>query len=640
MYNNSCECEDFMIIATFQNVSKEYSGERLFEPVTFDINDSERIAIVGPNGTGKSTLIKMLIGELQPDCGQVVISKGHNIGYLSQSVISDLNHTLHEEALLVFDNLIKMEKTLSDLCIRIADNPHDESILNSYSSLENKFRSLGGYEYHYKIDQMLYKFGFTKDDFDRSISSFSGGERMKMAFAKLLLLKPDLLVLDEPTNHLDISTIEWLETYLKTYDGSILFVSHDRYFINSLANKVFELDQKRLEVYVGDYDKYAFLKKERYEQRLKQYKSQQKEIEKLEWFINFYMPKPRFVSRAHDREKKLAKIKESSIEKPIETRNKVNMNITGSVRKGKRLIEVKDVSIGYDTPLINNINFILFGGDKLAIMGQNGCGKTTFIKNLLHELKPLSGEIDFLTLLNIGYLKQDGINLKSPLSIFEFFKEKFPLMDDQAIYNHLGSYAFSYEDDKKIIDNLSGGERMRVVFAELVLHNYDLLLLDEPTNHLDMMTKEELIDSLKRYNGSLIVVSHDRYFVDQICNKLLYFTSGNSYYYEGRYTDFKVEVLDPLEKNAETKEEKDEVKETNKDKYVPTHHKKERPRLAKNKIEERISKIEEKMSEIKSLYEKKEVYQDTVKLRELEVQEKKLEDEYEDLFNLLALYEE
>ena len=460
---------------------------------------------------------------------------------------------------------------------------------------------------------------------------------MKMAFAKLLLIKPNLLVLDEPTNHLDIATIEWLETYLKTYEGSILFVSHDRYFINSLANKILEIDQKRVEVYVGDYDKYSALKKERYEQRLKLYKSQQKEVEKLKWFINFYMPKPRFVSRAHDREKKLARLEKNLIDKPYETKNKVNINIQGSIRKGKRLVEIKEVSIGYDKPLINDINITIFGGDKVAIMGQNGCGKTTFIKNLLKEMKPLKGRIDYLTNLNIGYLKQDGINISSKQTIFEFFKDRFPLMSDQAIYDHLGKYAFSFEDDQKVIDNLSGGERMRVVFAELVLHNYDMIFLDEPTNHLDMLTKEELIDSLKEYEGSLVIVSHDRYFVDQVSNKLLYFTDHISFTYEGRYSSFKEEVLDEYEKEKSEKEV--EVKET-KDKYVPTHEVKRRPKLALNKIEEKMARIEKKLEDIHLSYEKEECYSSKSKMQELEQLEASLNKEYEELMEELSLYDQ
>ena len=629
-------CKKVMILVQFQNVYKEYNGEKLFAPFTFDINEKERIAIIGPNGTGKSTLIKMLLGEVTKDGGVISLSKDLEIGYLSQSVISDLGNTLYDEALLVFKDLIKMENDLASLCEKMALS-HSEEDLEAYSKLENRFKSLGGYDYRYKIDMMLSKFGFYKEDFARPIASFSGGERMKMAFAKLLLIKPNLLVLDEPTNHLDIATIEWLETYLKTYEGSILFVSHDRYFINSLANKILEIDQKRVEVYVGDYDKYSALKKERYEQRLKLYKSQQKEVEKLKWFINFYMPKPRFVSRAHDREKKLARLEKNLIDKPYETKNKVNINIQGSIRKGKRLVEIKEVSIGYDKPLINDINITIFGGDKVAIMGQNGCGKTTFIKNLLKEMKPLKGRIDYLTNLNIGYLKQDGINISSKQTIFEFFKDRFPLMSDQAIYDHLGKYAFSFEDDQKVIDNLSGGERMRVVFAELVLHNYDMIFLDEPTNHLDMLTKEELIDSLKEYEGSLVIVSHDRYFVDQVSNKFLYFTDHISFTYEGRYSSFKEEVLDEYEKEKSEKEV--EVKET-KDKYVPTHEVKRRPKLALNKIEEKMARIEKKLEDIHLSYEKEECYSSKSKMQELEQLEASLNKEYEELMEELSLYDQ
>ena len=349
------------------------------------------------------------------------------------------------------------------------------------------------------------------------------------------------------------------------------------------------------------------------------------------------MPKPRFVSRAHDREKKLARLEKNLIDKPYETKNKVNINIQGSIRKGKRLVEIKEVSIGYDKPLINDINITIFGGDKVAIMGQNGCGKTTFIKNLLKEMKPLKGRIDYLTNLNIGYLKQDGINISSKQTIFEFFKDRFPLMSDQAIYDHLGKYAFSFEDDQKVIDNLSVVERMRVVFAELVLHNYDMIFLDEPTNHLDMLTKEELIDSLKEYEGSLVIVSHDRYFVDQVSNKLLYFTDHISFTYEGRYSSFKEEVLDEYEKEKSEKEV--EVKET-KDKYVPTHEVKRRPKLALNKIEEKMARIEKKLEDIHLSYEKEECYSSKSKMQELEQLEASLNKEYEELMEELSLYDQ
>lgn len=632
-----------MVIVSLQNVTKEYHGEKLFAPVTFQVDDKDRIGLIGPNGTGKSTIIKMITGEVQPDEGQIVIGNQYRIGYLSQSVISDLKHTLYDEALDVFKDLIKLEKDIKDVCVRLEKDHTNEELMKNYASMEQRFQANGGYEYRYKVDEMLTKFGFDKKDFDRSISSFSGGERMKMAFAKLLLINPDLLILDEPTNHLDISTIEWLESYLQTYQGSLIFVSHDRYFISALATKIFEIDQKQVEVYAGNYDYYAREKKLRYEQRLKLYKKQQAEAKKLEWFITYYMPKPRFASRAHDREKKLAKLENKMIDKPKITKSKLNINLQGSIREGKRLLEAEQLTIGYmNKPLISGISFTLYGGDKMAIMGQNGSGKTTFVKCILNQLKPLSGELKFLTIMNIGYLKQDGINLKSPYSIFNYFREKFPGMSNQEIYDHLANYGFSYENLEKIIDNLSGGERMRVVLAELVLHKYDLLVLDEPTNHLDMMTKQNLIDALNEYKGSLFIVSHDRYFVDSICNRLIYFQNKKAYTYDGRYSDFKIEVLDKIEKETDdlkAQAKKAEVKI--KKEYKPTHTTlKKRPKISKSKIEEKIERIDEKINQLRPKLELPEYYMDSKKLHQLQKEIELNESQYEKLFAMLEEYED
>ena len=633
-----------MILCSFQNVVKEYNGEGLFQPVSFDINSKDCIGLIGPNGGGKSTIVKLLIGQLIPEQGNVVISKDYKIGYLSQEVISSLDNTLYEEALLTYKDLIQMEKNLNNMCQKLADNYSDE-LASQYAKLEEQFSFLGGYNYKYKIDMMLSKFLFKKEDYSRKISSFSGGEKMKVAFIKLLLINPDLLILDEPTNHLDIDTIEWLEEYLKSYQGAILFVSHDKYFISSLANKIMELEQKHLEIYNGNYDYYSKEKKIRYEQKLELYKRQQQEAKKLEWFIKFYMPKPRFASRAHDREKKLARLEKTMIDKPILTRNKVNMNLDGYTRKGKHLLKVTDLSIGYSSSkvLIEGINFTLYGNDKLAIMGQNGSGKTTFIKCLLNQLKPISGEIDMLTELNIGYLKQDGINISSDGTIFDYIKDRFPQMLDQEVYDHLGKYNFSYEDDQKIVNNLSGGEKMRVVFAELVLHKYNLLILDEPTNHLDMFTKQELIDALVDYEGTLITVSHDRYFVDSLCNRLLYFEDNKAYLYEGRYSDFKLDVLDDIFKQKDEEllnNQSKIISDNSKPKYVNKHEDKKRPRLSKNKIEDKLLKLEEDISKVKSEMEKEENYSDFNKMNQLEAKQKELEHMFEEYMDMLALYED
>lgn len=641
-----------MYLLSATGILKEFQGEPLTSPLTFNIDENEKIALIGSNGCGKSTLIKMLIGELEPDKGHVTLSKNCTIGYLSQSVISDLSHTLYEEAEEVFKPLMEEEKFLEDLCEKIAEDPSNTELLDTYSHREPLFREKDGYNFRYKIRLILNYFKFKEEDYNRPITSFSGGERMKIAFAKLLLLNPSLLILDEPTNHLDISTIEWLEEYLKSYKGAILFVSHDRYFINSLATRVLEIEKGKLESYSGNYDKYAAEKKVRYESQLKIYLKEEKQKQKLEWFIKFYMPKPRFVSRAHDREKKLARLEKTRVEKPTEVKNKVHIDFQGKLRVGKRVFETKELAVGYDKPLISNIEFSFFGGDKLAIMGDNGSGKTTFIKTLLGKIKPYSGKICFYDNFNIGYLPQDGLLIRSNKTVLDYFRDLFPLLTLQEVYNTLGAFDFSREDDEKIVDNLSGGEKMRLVLSTLVEQKYDILVLDEPTNHLDMMTKEELIEAIGKYKGSIIIISHDRSFVDNLCNCLLYFENNKAYYYQGDYSHFKVVMLDDIlqekldiEKARLEEERKQDTLyhlelEKARVKFKDDKPLKPRPKLAKNKIEEKMARLERLIGEDEVKLDDPEYYWDQSKLNALQEELDNYNKEYEELMEMLSLYDQ
>lgn len=641
-----------MYLLSATGILKEFQGEPLTSPLTFNIDENEKIALIGSNGCGKSTLIKMLIGELEPDKGHVTLSKNCTIGYLSQSVISDLSHTLYEEAEEVFKPLMEEEKFLEDLCEKIAEDPSNTELLDTYSHREPLFREKDGYNFRYKIRLILNYFKFKEEDYNRPITSFSGGERMKIAFAKLLLLNPSLLILDEPTNHLDISTIEWLEEYLKSYKGAILFVSHDRYFINSLATRVLEIEKGKLESYSGNYDKYAAEKKVRYESQLKLYLKEEKQKQKLEWFIKFYMPKPRFVSRAHDREKKLARLEKTRVEKPTEVKNKVHIDFQGKLRVGKRVFETKELAVGYDKPLISDIEFSFFGGDKLAIMGDNGSGKTTFIKTLLGKIKPYSGKICFYDNFNIGYLPQDGLLIRSNKTVLDYFRDLFPLLTLQEVYNTLGAFDFSREDDEKIVDNLSGGEKMRLVLSTLVEQKYDILVLDEPTNHLDMMTKEELIEAIGKYKGSIIIISHDRSFVDNICNCLLYFENNKAYYYQGDYSHFKVVMLDnilqeklDIEKARLEEERKQDTLyhlelEKARVKFKDDKPLKPRPKLAKNKIEEKMARLERLIGEDEVKLDDPEYYWDQSKLNALQEELDNYNKEYEELMEMLSLYDQ
>lgn len=641
-----------MYLLSATGILKEFQGEPLTSPLTFNIDENEKIALIGSNGCGKSTLIKMLIGELEPDKGHVTLSKNCTIGYLSQSVISDLSHTLYEEAEEVFKPLMEEEKFLEDLCEKIAEDPSNTELLDTYSHREPLFREKDGYNFRYKIRLILNYFKFKEEDYNRPITSFSGGERMKIAFVKLLLLNPSLLILDEPTNHLDISTIEWLEEYLKSYKGAILFVSHDRYFINSLATRVLEIEKGKLESYSGNYDKYAAEKKVRYESQLKLYLKEEKQKQKLEWFIKFYMPKPRFVSRAHDREKKLARLEKTRVEKPTEVKNKVHIDFQGKLRVGKRVFETKELAVGYDKPLISDIEFSFFGGDKLAIMGDNGSGKTTFIKTLLGKIKPYSGKICFYDNFNIGYLPQDGLLIRSNKTVLDYFRDLFPLLTLQEVYNTLGAFDFSREDDEKIVDNLSGGEKMRLVLSTLVEQKYDILVLDEPTNHLDMMTKEELIEAIGKYKGSIIIISHDRSFVDNLCNCLLYFENNKAYYYQGDYSHFKVVMLDDIlqekldiEKARLEEERKQDTLyhlelEKARVKFKDDKPLKPRPKLAKNKIEEKMARLERLIGEDEVKLDDPEYYWDQSKLNALQEELDNYNKEYEELMEMLSLYDQ
>ncbi len=632
-----------MIVLSVQNLVKEYNGKKIFNPATFTVSDDDKIALIGNNGTGKSTILKMINKMVEPSSGLISFSNNVTIGYLSQEVIKDENNTLYEEAIDVFANLIQKEKELNDLAEQISLNPEDEALIEKYSKKETEFLNSDGYNYKYQIDYILNMFGFNKAMYDRKISTFSGGEKTRMAFAKLLLLKPNLLLLDEPTNNLDIVTIEWLENYLKSYSGALIMVSHDKSFIKGVCNRIFEIENEQLEIYNGKYDYYSKEKILRYEQKMELYKSQQKEMEKLRKFIEFYMPKPRFVSRAHDREKKLARLEKVAIDKPQVAKNRVHMDFKGNTRENKTLVDFKDLAIGYPDDkkvLISNINFTLYGRDHLTVMGTNGSGKTTFIKTILKKLNPLDGEIIEKTNLNIGYLEQNFINDSTHETLFNYFADKFPRMDNQDIYNLLGKYNFSYTDaNEKFVDNLSGGEQMRLILAELSVRDYDLLILDEPTNHLDMFSKEELADSLNSYNGTLIIVSHDRDFIDKVSNKILYFYQGDAYYYEGAYQEFKdyelSKIIDRKEKEAKAEKVEEKKVEKNTQKHVSEDKIIRKVNYTAEKLVAKIDKLEAKLDELKKLCFNEEYYSSPEKMDALNKDMADIQSQLEDLYSQL-----
>ena len=579
-----------MQVLNVTNLKVEFGDYVLFDNVTFSLNDKDRLALIGPNGMGKSTIIKVILNQIDKTSGDIAFLKGLTIGYLSQEVISDVNHTLKEEVLEVFSSLIKEEEELKLLEEQISLQPDNQKLIDLYGKKQNEFIEKGGYDYHYLIPMMLSKFGFHEEDLDRIITSFSGGERTKMAFVKLLLLKPKLLILDEPTNHLDIATIEWLEKYLKSYEGALLFVSHDRYFIDALANKIVEIDNHTSSFYKGNYTYYVEEKKLRYEQQLNAYNNQQKEIAKLKRFIEFYKPKPRFVARAKDREKKLEHMKK--IDKPYKNNTSLKIKFTGDVYEGKEILKLENLTIGYDIPLINNISFSLYGKDRIAIMGSNGCGKTTLLEAIINQKHILHGQINYVRQVNVGYIRQHQLDMNPENSIIEEMMKEYSSLGEKKLYNHLGKFNFDYDDAHKKIGVLSGGEKMRVVLAKIILENYDVLLLDEPTNHLDMVTRQGLVLALNEYQGSIIFVSHDRYFVDELATHLLYIDNDTPYFIEGNFMDFK-------EQESKILALSDDLQKKNKTENKINNQVKKQSKRSPKKLEDLILKTENDISKLK-----------------------------------------
>ena len=623
-----------MSLISFSNVTKYYSLDLILDHVTFSVNKGEKVALIGNNGSGKTTLFKLILKEEEPTrvqkedkTGDISILKGTKIGYLNQDAISDINNTVKEELYLTFSKNLAELNYFYEISDKISENPNDE-LLEKYNSLLEKLTSDGTFNIDNKIEGYLSKFHFPKEVLEKRISTLSGGERMKIAFVKILLGEYDLLLLDEPTNHLDISTIEWLEEYLKSYKGTILFISHDRYFLETLADKVLDLENHKITTYNLGYDDFLKEKELRYQQELAQYEREEEEMERLKRFIEFYMPKPRFVSRAKDRVHKLERLEATHIAKPERENRNVKFKIDGGNLKNKGLLEFKNVVAGYDFGLFPPFDFILFGRDRLAIVGDNGIGKTTLIKSITLQNPLISGEIKHLRALKIGYIKQNDYEFVSKLTCLDYLRDKHPGKLDVELRTALGRFLFKKEEVFKNCSLLSNGEKMRLVLCDLSLSDYDVLILDEPTNHLDMVTKECLLSTLKEYKGAIIFISHDRYFINSLADYVLYLSKDKTLVVEGNY-DYLKEKLDgtsnPNLENIETKKEelifdKNEVK----------------TKLSNNKIkeyQERLKMIENRIDAIDDLLNLD--FEDYKEIDILNDEKAYLEDQYFEILNIL-----
>lgn len=553
-----------MNILSISKAQKEFNGEVLFKNISFDINSKDKVAIIGKNGTGKSTLLKMILGDEDIDAGEIHRNPKAKIGYLSQSVISSAENTLLEEILQVYKNLLSFEKRLSDLALELEKTPEDKTLMNKYAKIEHSYSVEGGYDYLYQVDMILNKFGFKKEEYDRKIQTFSGGEKTRVAFAKLLLQKPELLILDEPTNHLDIEIIDWLEDYLNRYEGAVLIVTHDKYFISKVCRKIIEIDNFTSEVYYGTFADYEYQKVKRYELLVRKYNKQQKEIAHLQSFIDRFSSNAKKASIAKDRQKKMDKIEK--LARPHLSKKEVKMTFEEKRSTREIILTATDLSIGYDKPLISNINFTMRGFEKLAIVGPNGTGKTTLLKVIENKIAPLKGKVEFLRKYNIGYFDQNQETLHYHKNIFEEIHDYHPMYTVKDIRSVAAKFLFFNDDLDKPISILSGGERVRLVLLLLMLENPDLLILDEPTNHLDIQTKDIIEDVLSQFTGPIIFVSHDRYFINKIATKIVHLSTTEAIEFEGSYDQFKDQESNKIIKTTRIRNNKQ--KKVNYDKQL------------------------------------------------------------------------
>ncbi len=525
-----------MNLIKISNLMKTFTGNLLFERVSMEINSGEKIALIGRNGTGKSTLIKMILGEILPDSGDIFLNRQVTIGYLSQSVIEDDNRSLIDEIMTVYQKQITLENEL-ELISKQLKTDHSEAMIKRYSNKEEEFSRVGGYEYHINIDMILSRFGFAKEEYTRQIKTFSGGEKTRIAFAKLLMKKPDLLILDEPTNHMDIEIIEWLEDYLKKYPGAILCITHDKYFINKIAEKIYEIDQNTMVVYYGNFDQYEIEKVKRYELLLKQYNRQTKEIEHLQSFVDRFRYKATKAKSAQDRIKKINRIEK--IDKPTTGHANVRFQFKSKRPTEAVILSSDDLVIGYDKPLQKPISFEMRGYDKVGIIGPNGIGKTTFIKTIMDNLLPISGSFSFHKQLKMGYFDQNLEGLDETITVLNTIHNRYPVKTLGEVRSLLAKFLFVEEDVFKSVSVLSGGERVRLTLLLMMLEEPELLILDEPTNHLDIETKNIVEDVFESYDGPIIFISHDRYFINKVATKIMDFKSEGIDLFEGNYDDYK-----------------------------------------------------------------------------------------------------
>ncbi|MGL4731871.1 MAG: ribosomal protection-like ABC-F family protein [Clostridium sp.] len=632
-----------MIVLGCNKIHKSFGIDVILKDITFSVNEGERIGLIGANGAGKSTLFKILTSQMEYDNGELFIDKGKRLGYLSQNLALESDNTIYDELLLVFEELLNMERKMKRLEEQM-NEPYDaskaayhEKLIKDYTTLTELYDHRGGYTYKGEISRVLKGLGFFENDFDKPINILSGGQKTRVALCKLLLTKPEILLLDEPTNHLDLDAIEWLEEYLKAYKGTIIIISHDRFFLDAVTDKTIEIAHGMAKTYNGNYTKYIDLKKKNYEVELKAYNLQQAEIKRQEEIIQKYKSfnREKSIKAAESRQKALDKIER--IEAPHKEQKASRITFDTKIKSGNDVLYIEDLSKSYgEKVLFTGVNMDIKRENKIALIGENGRGKTTLFKIIMDELESDGGVKVLGKNVNIGYYDQEQSNLDSSKTIIDEVWDDFPDMTTTEIRTFLAAFLFTGDDVFKKIEKLSGGEKCRINLLKLMLSKNNFLLLDEPTNHLDIVSREALEDAILSYDGTVLVISHDRYFLNKVVGKIFELNIDGIKEYLGNYSYYIEKKANPLRFEQEeqgSQTTKTQMKLDKKKKREEEKKQRELQKYIKN-LEEKIATTEGEIEELQAMLCLEEVYSNPEK--SVEVNE--LLGEKEEL--LANLYEE
>ena len=615
-----------MIILQANKIERSFAGEVLFDNINLQVDERDRIALVGKNGAGKSTLLKILVGEEEPTSGEINKKKDISLSYLAQDSRFESENTIYDEMLHVFDDLRRTEKQLRQMELEMGEKSGEDldKLMSDYDRLSENFRQAGGFTYEADIRAILNGFKFDESMWQMKIAELSGGQNTRLALAKMLLEKPNLLVLDEPTNHLDIETIAWLENYLVNYSGALIIVSHDRYFLDKVATITLDLTKYSLDRYVGNYSRFVELKEQKLATEAKNYEKQQKEIAALEDFVNRNLVRASTTKRAQSRRKQLEKMER--LDKPEAGKKAANMTFQSEKTSGNVVLTVENAAIGYDGEVLSEpINLDLRKMNAIAIVGPNGIGKSTFIKSIVDQIPFIKGEKRFGANVDVGYYDQTQSKLTPSNTVLDELWNDFKLTPEVEIRNRLGAFLFSGDDVKKSVGMLSGGEKARLLLAKLSMENNNFLILDEPTNHLDIDSKEVLENALIDFDGTLLFVSHDRYFINRVATHVLELSENGSTLYLGDYDYYvekKAEVEMTQAEEASTSNQAKEASSVND--YQAQKESQKEVRKLMRQIESLEAEIEELESQSQTISEQMLETNDADKLMELQAELEKI----------------